>query len=74
MTDLESYRQQLVDDHGMRELKGYDPQAKPPYFYQYADDEVIYVHTRFTGKANAIVGIFSPKGEFIYGGQVTTTH
>jgi hypothetical protein len=74
MTDLECYLLQLVDEQGLRELTGYEPYAEPPYFYHYEDDEVIYVHTRFAGQANAIVGIFSLDGEFIYGGRAMTTH
>lgn len=74
MTDLETYIQQLIDCEGMRELMGYDPQAEPPYFYRYEDDESIYVHTRFEGQSNAVVGIFSLEGNFIYGGAATTTH
>lgn len=74
MTDLECYRLQLADDQGIRELIGYEPYAQPPYFYQYEDDEVIYVHTRFAGQPNAIVGIFSRDGDFIFGGRVTTTN
>ncbi len=74
MTDLETYRRQLLVDHGMRELTSYEAHAEPPYFYQYEDDGSIYVHTRFVDQANAVVGIFSLNGDFIYGGPATTTH
>ncbi|MFQ6022275.1 MAG: hypothetical protein ACE5NW_06100 [Acidiferrobacterales bacterium] len=74
MTDLETYREQLITDLGMRELKVYEAHAEPPYFYQYEDDGSIYVHTRFIDQANAVVGIFSLEGDFIYGGPATTTH
>ncbi len=74
MTDLESYRQRLIGEHGMRELIFYEAQAQPPYFYQYEDDGSIYIHSRFIAQANAVVGIFSLDGEFIYGGTAMTTH
>lgn len=74
MTDLESYRQRLIGEHGMRELFFYEAQVQPPYFYQYEDDGSIYVHSRFVAQVNAVVGIFSLDGEFIYGGTAMTTH
>jgi hypothetical protein len=75
ITDLETYILQLTDQQGMRELTGvYDLRAEPPYFYQYEDDGSIYVHTRFIGQSNAVVGIFALDGSFIYGGAATTTH
>jgi hypothetical protein len=60
MTDLQTYV-------SMTDLETY-------YFYQYEDDGSIYVHTRFIGQSNAVVGIFALDGSFIYGGAATTTH
>ncbi len=74
MTDLETYRQQLIGDHGMRELTSDDPHAQPPYFYQYEDDGSIYIHTWFIDHANPVIGIFSLEGDFIYGGPASVAH
>lgn len=74
MTDLESYRERLLSDLGIRELTTYEAHAEPPYFYEYQDDGAIYVHARFLDQPTPVVGIFSLEGAFIYGGPTTPTH